>query len=99
VSEIHNALDVCPAGRWGKNCGVCCLFLFCDWNSFTATTYVIAECVCLSVCLSIAAALSRAVSVNHLYSEEMLYGLFEIGSLLNVVDWVGFVMGGVDLCR
>jgi sulfur relay (sulfurtransferase) complex TusBCD TusD component (DsrE family) len=55
------------------------------------------QSVCLLVC--IAAALSRAVSVNDVHSEEMLYGLFEIVSLENVVDWVGFVMGGVDLCR
>jgi sulfur relay (sulfurtransferase) complex TusBCD TusD component (DsrE family) len=50
------------------------------------------QSVCLSVC--IATALSRAVSVNHVHSEEMLYGLFEIGSLENVVDWVGVCNGG-----
>jgi hypothetical protein len=32
------------------------------------------------------------------HGEEMLYGLFEIGSLENLVDWVGFVMGEVHLC-
>jgi sulfur relay (sulfurtransferase) complex TusBCD TusD component (DsrE family) len=48
--------------------------------------------VSLSIC--IATALSRAVSVNHVHSEEMLYGLFEIGSLENVVDWVWGCNGG-----
>jgi hypothetical protein len=28
VSEIQSAFDVCPAGRWGKNRGACCLYCY-----------------------------------------------------------------------
>ena len=28
LSEIQSALDVCPAGRWGKNCGVWCVYFY-----------------------------------------------------------------------
>jgi hypothetical protein len=55
------------------------------------------QSVNLSVCID--TALSIPVSVNHVHSEEILYVLFEIGSLENEVDWVGFVMGELRICR
>lgn len=30
VTEIHSAIDVCPAGRLRE--GIWCLMLLCDWN-------------------------------------------------------------------
>ena len=39
VSEIQSALDVCPAGRWGKNCGVWCLY--CCVTGIVRRVYII----------------------------------------------------------
>ena len=46
----------------------------------------------MSVCIT--PAISTAVSVNHVHSEEMPYGLFEFGGLETAVDKEGFETGG-----